>query len=98
MTTNDEQLDEVQVILDVEIGHGICPDDETNDTCKLIKVARIIKADREQAVLAARIDQVMQDFTSIIVAYSGTDDEQDLIKWRDARISGLQQASQKGTQ
>lgn len=45
-------MSDVKVILDVEIGHGICPEDETEETCKLNKVSEAI----QQELLKARID------------------------------------------
>ena len=32
-------VDKIQVIFDVEIGHGICPEDETSKNCKLAKIS-----------------------------------------------------------
>ena len=47
-------MSDVKVILDVEIGHGICPEDETEETCKLNKVSEAI----QQELLKARIDEL----------------------------------------
>jgi hypothetical protein len=49
-------MSDVKVILDVEIGHGICPEDETEETCKLNKVSEAI----QQELLKARIDQIVK--------------------------------------
>jgi len=37
---------------DVEIGHSVCPEDETEETCKLNKVSEAI----QQELLKARIE------------------------------------------
>ncbi len=36
-------MSDVKVILDVEIGHSVCPEDETEETCKLNKVSEAIQ-------------------------------------------------------
>ena len=48
-------MSDVKVILDVEIGHGICPEDETEETCKLNKVSEAI----QQELLKARINSLL---------------------------------------
>lgn len=47
-------MSDVKVILDVEIGHSVCPIDETEETCKLNKVSEAI----QQELLKARIDEL----------------------------------------
>jgi len=47
-------MSDVKVILDVEIGHGVCPEDETEENCKLNKVSEAI----QQELLKARIDEL----------------------------------------
>ena len=44
-------MSDVKVILDVEIGHGICPEDETEETCKLNKVSEAIQQELLKAEL-----------------------------------------------
>ena len=47
-------MSDVKVILDVEIGHGVCPEDETEENCKLNKVSEAI----QQELLKARINEL----------------------------------------
>jgi hypothetical protein len=43
-TTPDNEPMSVAVILDDEIGHSVCPADETDENCKLAKATTLINA------------------------------------------------------
>jgi hypothetical protein len=51
-TNTTESLDEIAVWFDVEIGHSVCPADETEETCKY----KALKGAVEQEVLRGRVD------------------------------------------
>jgi len=73
-------MSDVKVILDVEIGHGICPEDETEETCKLNKVSEAI----QQELLKARIDELGKFSNGLQMRHYETD------IYIDDRIADLQ--------
>ncbi len=76
-------MSDVKVILDVEIGHGICPEDETEETCKLNKVSEAI----QQELLKARISELELQVNSFKWG-AGTDKLTDRIADLQAKLKG----------
>ena len=73
-------MSDVKVILDVEIGHSVCPEDETEETCKLNKVSEAI----QQELLKARIDELGKFSNGLQMRHYETD------IYIDDRIADLQ--------
>lgn len=79
-------MSDVKVILDVEIGHSVCPEDETEETCKLNKVSEAI----QQELLKARIDELehIEDKHKVRLWFDGFYGVDDRITDLQAKLKG----------